>query len=241
MQQKLCSCQQSWAWWNWVRADARASLGKALLMDEQLPHASTMDTEPQITHFGAGKWSRRRVRELKVLQIELHIGIIMAAILRSCLITLNWWQAEIITLPPPRSWGLFLPYSHPTVSSCIFAFSLANYRAPKALEQAGNRCAQGEKTRHKPFSWCVSGTCSAATSALSFGPGKYFGVNQSCFWGWKVTPKVPPYMCGAAACRKTHLYFSFPIYKPETVPLIGSLALWDLWVKCVAPSMHTDN
>lgn len=105
--------------------------------------------DPKPPHFGAGKWSRKRVKELKALQIELHIGIIMAAILRSCLITLNRWQAEIITLPPPRSWGLFLPYSHPTASSGIFAFSQGNYHAPKALEEAGNCLAQGEKTRHE--------------------------------------------------------------------------------------------
>lgn len=192
MQQKLCSCQQSWAWWNWVRADARTSLGKALLMDEQLPHTSAVGMGPQTTHFGARKWSRRRVKELKALQIELHIGIIMAAILRSCLITLNRWQAEIITLPPPCSWGLFLPYSHPTATSGIFAFFQGNYHAPKALEQAGNRLAQGEKTRKEPLSWCVPGVCSAAASALSSSPGKYFGANQSCFWGWEVTPQVPP-------------------------------------------------
>lgn len=145
MQQKLCSCQHSWAWWNWVRADARVSLGQALLMAEQLPHASAVGMGPQTTHLGAGKWSRRRVKELQALQIELHIGIIMAAILRSCLITLNLWQAEIITLPPPSSWGLFLPYSHFTVSSGIFAFPQANYCARKTQEQAGNALHKGRR------------------------------------------------------------------------------------------------
>lgn len=43
------------------------------------------------------------------LRIELCTGKFMAAILRSCLITLNPWQPEIITLPPPHSWRLFLP------------------------------------------------------------------------------------------------------------------------------------
>lgn len=81
--------------------------------------------------FGSRSRVKQERREmLKALQIELHIGIIMAAILRSCLMMLNWWQPQIITVPPPHSWGFFFPHHPPYQLWYVCNFPSLCYQLP---------------------------------------------------------------------------------------------------------------
>lgn len=81
MQQKLCWCQQS-------RVELGCGRYPGVRRTDPVRTGRSHSLHPPFWGRKAEQ-SRRGGKMLKARQIELHIGIIMTAILRSCLITLK--------------------------------------------------------------------------------------------------------------------------------------------------------